>query len=82
MERLSKESAKNDAYIKRQEEHIAKLLKKLEKVLGALYNKGASGGRDEKGFNRSEASNDNGESKKGDKLQNGSSSNSMIAEQI
>ena len=31
LERLSKESAKKDAHIERQEEHIAKLQKKLDK---------------------------------------------------
>ena len=39
LERLSKESAEKDARIKRQEEHIAKLLKKLDKGLRASSNK-------------------------------------------
>jgi len=51
LERLSKESAKKDARIKCQEEHIAKLLKKLEKWPHASPNKGTSGDDDEKGSN-------------------------------
>ena len=49
LERLSKESAKNVARIKHQEEHIAKLLKKLDKGPCASSNKGASSDEDEKG---------------------------------
>ena len=51
LERLSKESAEKDARIKRQEEHIAKLLKKLDKGPCASPNKGASSDEDEKGSN-------------------------------
>jgi len=65
--RLSKESAEKDARIKRQEEHIAKLRKKLDKGPRASSNKGTSSDEDEKGSNRSEASEDDGRSKKGGK---------------
>ena len=67
LKRLSKESAEKDARINRQEEHIAKLLKKLDKRPRASSNKGASSDEDEKGSNRSEASEDDGRSKKGGK---------------
>ena len=49
LERLSKESAGKDACIKRQEEHIAKLLKKLDKGLHAPSNRSASSDEDKKG---------------------------------
>jgi len=49
LERLSKESAEKDARIKRQEEHIAKLLKKLDKGPRASSNRGVSSDDDEKG---------------------------------
>jgi len=45
---LSKESAEKDARIKRQEEDIAKLLKKLDKGPRASSNRGASNDKDEK----------------------------------
>jgi len=73
LERLSKESAEKDARNKRQEEHIAKLLKKLDKGPRASSDKGASSDEDEKGSNRSEASEDDGGSKKVGKPQNDSS---------
>jgi len=80
LERLSKESTKKDARIKRQEEHIAKLLKKLDKGPRVLSNKGASSDEDEKGSNRSKASEDDGGSKKACKSQNDSSLSVMTAE--
>jgi len=49
LERLSKESAGKDACIKRQEEHIAKLLKKPDKGLCASSKKSTSSDDDEKG---------------------------------
>ena len=82
LERLSKESAQKGACIKRQEEHIAKLLKKLDKWPRALSNRGASSDEDEKRSNQSEASEDDGGSKKGDRPQNDSSLSSMTAQQI
>jgi len=48
LERLSKESAEKDARIKRQEEQIAKLLKRLDKGPRASSNRGASSDKDEK----------------------------------
>lgn len=51
LERLSKESAEKDARIKCQEEHIAKLMKKLKKGPRASSNEGASNDEDEKGSN-------------------------------
>jgi len=50
------------------EEHIAKLLKKLDKESLASSNRGTSSDKDEKGSNRSEASEDDGGSKKGGSL--------------
>ena len=82
LERFSKENTEKDASIKCQKEHIAKLLKKLDKGPRASSNKGASSDEDEKGSNRSEASKDDGRSKKGDNLQNDSSLGAMTAEQI
>jgi len=82
LERLSKESAEKDAHFKRQEEHIAKLLKKLDKGLRASSNRGTSSDEEEKGSNQSEASEDDDGSKKGDKPQNNSSLIAMTAEQI
>ena len=76
LEKLSKESAEKDAHIRCQEEHIAKLLKKLDKGPCASSNRGASSDEDEKG------SEDDGGSKKGGKLQNDSSLSAMTAEQI
>ena len=67
LERLSKENAEKDARIRRQEEHIAKLLKKLDKGPHASSNRGISSDEDEKGSNGSEASEDDGGSKKGGK---------------
>jgi len=67
LERLSKESVETDACIKRLEEHMAKLLEKLDKGLCTSSNRGASSDKDEKS-NRSEASEDDGGSKKGGKL--------------
>ena len=69
LEMLSKESEEKDAHIKCQEEHIAeehiaKLLKKLDK----------------KGSNRSKASEDDERPKKGGKPQNDSSLSAMAAE--
>jgi len=54
LERLSKESAEKDSYIKRHEEHIAKLLKKLDKWPHASSNESTSSEEDEKGSNGSE----------------------------
>jgi len=51
LERLSKESAEKDARIKRQEEHNAQLLKKLDKGLHASSNRGTSSDENEKGSN-------------------------------
>ena len=68
--------------IKCQEKHIAKLLKKLDKGTRASFNKGASNDKDEKGSNRSEASEEDGRSKKGGKPQNDSSLSATTAEQI
>ena len=82
LERLSKESAEKDARIQRQEEHISKLLKKLDKGSRASSNRGVSSDEDEKGSNGSEASEDDGGSKKGGKPQNDSSLSAMTAEQI
>jgi len=79
LERLSKKSAEKDARIKRQEEHIAKLLKKLYKGTRASSNKGVSSDEDEKGSNRSEASEDDGGSKKHGKPRNDSSLGAMTA---
>jgi len=64
-ERVSKESAEKDTRIKHQEEHIPKLLKKLDKGSRTSSNRGVSNDEDEKGPNRSEASKDNGGSNKG-----------------
>jgi len=50
LERLFRESAKKDAQIKRQKEHISKLLKKLDKGPRVSSNKGINS-EDEKGFN-------------------------------
>jgi len=69
LERLSKESAEKDTCIKRQEEHITKLLKKLDKGPHASSNRGASSDEDENGSNRSETSKEDGGSKKGNKPQ-------------
>jgi len=80
LERLSKKSTKKDAHIRRQKEHIAKLLNKLDKGLHASFNKGASSDEDKKGSNQSEASEDDGGSKKGTKNQNDSSLSSTTAE--
>jgi len=82
LERLLKESAEKDARIQRQKEHISKLLKKLDKGPCESSNRGVSSDEDEEGSNRSEASEDNGGSKKGDKPQNDSSLSAMTAEQI
>ena len=82
LERLSEESAEKDTRIKRQEEHIAKLLKKLDKGSRASSNRGTSSVENEKGSNRSEVFEDDGGSKKGGKPHNDSSLSSMIAEQI
>jgi len=82
LERLSKESAKKDARIKRQEEHVAKLLKKLDKGSRASSNRGASSDEDEKGSSRSEASENDGGSKKGGKPHNDSSLSLVTAGQI
>ena len=82
LERLSKESAKKDARIKRQEEHVAKLLKKLDKGSRASSNRGASSDEDEKGSSRSEASENDGGSKKGGKPHNDSSLSLVTARQI
>jgi len=68
LERIPEESAKKDAHIKRQEEHIVKLLKKLDKGSRASSN--------------SEASEDDGGSEKGGKPQNDSSLSSMTTKQI
>jgi len=46
LERLSKEGAEKDARIKCQEEHIAKLLKKLDKGLCASSGRGISSNED------------------------------------
>jgi len=51
LERLSKESAEKDARIRRQEEHIVKLLKKLDKGPRASSTRGASSNEDKKGSN-------------------------------
>jgi len=51
LERLSKESAEKDAHIKRQEQHITKLLKKLEKGPYMSSNKSASSKEDKMGSN-------------------------------
>jgi len=51
----------------------AKLLKKLDKGPHASSNRGVSSNEDEKGSNQSEASEDDGGSKKGGKPQNDSS---------
>jgi len=67
LKRLSKESAEKDARIKRQEEHITKLLKKLDKGFRTSSNRGASSDEDKKESNRSEASEDDDGSKKGGK---------------
>jgi len=82
LERLSKESTEKDARIIRQEEHIAKLLKNLDKGPRASSNKGVSSDEDEKGSNRSEAPEDDGGLKKGGKPQNDLSLSSMTAGQI
>jgi len=82
LERLSKESAEKDARIKCQEEQIAKLLKRLDKGPRASSNRDASSDEDKKESNRSEASEDDHGSKKGDKPQNDSSLSAMTAEQI
>ena len=58
------------------------MLKKLDKGPRASSNKGASSDEDEKGSNRSEASEDDGRSKKGGKPQNDSSLSAMTCEQI
>jgi len=82
LEGLSKESSEQDARIKCQEEHIAKLLKKLDKGPRASSNRCISSDEDEKGSNRSEVSENNSGSKKGGKPQNDLSLSSMTAEQI
>jgi len=50
-EKLSKESVEKDARIKRKEEHIAMLPKKLDKGPCALSNRGPSSDEDKKGSN-------------------------------
>ena len=60
--------------------HIAKLMKKLEKGLRTSSSKGASNNEDEKGSNQSEASQDDGRSKKDGKPQIDSFSSSMTTE--
>jgi len=82
LETLSKESAEKDARIKRQEEQITKLLKRLDKGPRASSNRGASSDEDEKESNRSEASGDGNGSKKPGKPQKDSSLSAMIVEQI
>jgi len=82
LERLSKESAEKDARIQRQEEHISKLLKKLDRGPRASSNRGVSSDEDEKRSNGSEASEDDGGSKWGGKPQNDSSLSAMTTEQI
>jgi len=63
LERLSEENAMKETHIKFQEEHIAKLLKKLEKGPYARSNKGPRAEEEETGSNRSEASEDDSRSK-------------------
>jgi len=58
LDRLSKESAKKDAQIKRQNEHIAQLTKKLEKKLSKTSNKGSGNKDSDKESNHNEASDD------------------------
>jgi len=82
LERLSEESVEKDTRIKRQEEHIAKLLKKLDKGARASSNRGASSDESEKGSNRSEASEDDDGLKKGGKPHNDSSLSAMTTKQI
>jgi len=60
LESLSKDNAKKDACIKRQEEHMVMLLRKLNKGSHASSNRGVSSDEDEKGSNRSEAFADHG----------------------
>ena len=82
LERLSKESAEKDAHIKRQEQHITKLLKKLEKGPYMSSNKSASSKEDKMGSNWSDVFKDDDKSKKGGKPQNDSSLSSMTTGQI
>jgi len=49
--RLSKEGVEKGACIKRQQKHIAKLMKKMEKGTRVSSNKSASSDEDEKGSN-------------------------------
>jgi len=73
---LSKESIEKDAQIKRQNEQIAELMKKLEKKLSETSNKGSSDEDSGKESNRDEDSND------GCVLKRGSMLDLMSIEQI
>ena len=65
LERLSQENANKDLHIKRQEEHIAKLPKKLETRPCVSSNKGARSKKNENGSSQNKAFGDNDGSKKG-----------------
>ena len=82
LEKLSKESPKKDAHIKCQEEHIAKLMKKLEKGPRAWSNEGASNDEDKKGSTRMKLMRMTTGQKRDATHKNDSSSSSMNAEQI
>jgi len=71
---LSKESVEKDAVIKRQNKHIAYLIKKLEKQSFRAFNKGSSS----EDFDKE--SNNTGESNDGWKLKKDSSLSLMSAE--
>ena len=56
LDRLSKESAETDAQIKRQNDQIAELTKRLEKKLSEASNKGSSAENSDQESHRSEES--------------------------
>ena len=76
LDRLSKESAEKDAQIKCQKEHIAQLMKKLEKKSSEFSNKGSSDEDTDKESNHDEDSDEERAVKRDSVL------GSMSAEQI
>jgi len=73
-EKLTKESEEKDAWIKLQDEKIAKLTKKLEKWPARFVTKDSESEEEVKSSLHSEASNEELHSKKGDKYKNNCSS--------
>ena len=81
MEKIIKESEKKEACIKLQEETIVRLTKKLEKQPTWSLTK-SSQSEEERTSAQCETSDEEGNSKKGDKLKNDGSSSLMAIEQI